>query len=146
MSFRIFRNEVICPSRFEWCKILGVSLALVLLSCSRSSPAVVTQTPAADPPPEPVPHSREANDVARFMAGMPVAPDSPFTELEKDPAWIDHQRALDKAWSNIETRTLPSMREFQTQELSAPSIPKSVVFYPFSGPDALMLTVFFPKN
>jgi hypothetical protein len=38
------------------------------------------------------------------------------------------------------------MREFQAKELSSAAIEKSVVFYPFSGPDALILTVFFPKN
>ena len=38
------------------------------------------------------------------------------------------------------------MQQFQAKELSAPSIVKSTVFYPFSGPDALMITVFFPRN
>lgn len=125
--------------------ILGVFLALLLLSCSRP-PATVAQTKPAEPPPEPVPHSREADDVARFLAGMPGNPGSPFLELEKDPAWIVHRRELDKAWAHIEETTLPSMREFQSKELTAAPIEHSVVLYPFSGPDALMLTVFFPKN
>jgi hypothetical protein len=38
------------------------------------------------------------------------------------------------------------MQQFQASELSAPAIQKSLVFYPFSGPDALMPIVFFPKN
>ncbi|MEO8025811.1 MAG: hypothetical protein ABI823_05040 [Bryobacteraceae bacterium] len=38
------------------------------------------------------------------------------------------------------------MREFQKKELSSSEIEKSIVFYPFSGPDALVLSVFFPKN
>ena len=41
---------------------------------------------------------------------------------------------------------MPAMREFQTKELSGTAVERSVVFYPFSGPDALILTVFFPKN
>ncbi|MBZ5622922.1 MAG: hypothetical protein LAQ69_29940 [Acidobacteriia bacterium] len=125
--------------------ILGVSLALVLLSCSRSSSTVATATPA-EPSPAPVPHTREANDVARFLAGLPGTPDSPFSQLEKQPAWAAHRRELDKAWSSIEAKTLPSMRAFQAQELTSAPIPDSLVLYPFSGPDALMLTVFFPRN
>ena len=142
---RIVPNLPSCPNCLDWRRVFGVCLALVLLSCSR--PATVAQTaPPAEPSPEPIPHSREANDVARFLAGLPGAPDSPFLELEKDPAWIEHQKELDKAWTGIQTRTLPSMHEFQTSELSNPQITRSMVFYPFSGPDALMLTVFFPKN
>jgi hypothetical protein len=66
--------------------------------------------------------------------------------LETQEAWKVHRRELDRAWSGIETKTLPSMKEFQAKELGAPAIVKSTVFYPFSGPDALMLTVFFPQN
>jgi hypothetical protein len=148
MSPRTLRNEINCQPCLDWRKALGVSLALLLLSCSHSSQTVAQTVPAAEPPPpaELVPHTREANDVGRFLAGLPGTPDSPFSELEKQPAWIVHRQELDKAWSNIETKTIPSMREFQARELSAAPIPNSVVFYPFSGPDALMLTVFFPRN
>jgi hypothetical protein len=134
-----------CRTCLDWPKILGASLALMLASCSHPS-TTVAGTSRAEPPPDPVPHTREANDVGRFLAGLPGTPDSPFIELESDPAWILHRRELDKAWAGIETKTLPSMREFQSHELTAGPIAKSVVFYPFSGPDALMLTVFFPQN
>jgi hypothetical protein len=146
VSFRTKRNEITRQPCLDWRKILGVSLALLLLSCSHSSSTVAQTAAAAPATPEPVPHTREANDVARFLAGLPGAPDSPFHELESEPAWILHRRALDQAWAGIEAKTLPSMREFQIHELTSGPIPDSVVFYPFSGPDALMLTVFFPRN
>ncbi len=38
------------------------------------------------------------------------------------------------------------MRAFQKRELSGASITDSTVFYPFSGPDALMVTIFFPQS
>jgi hypothetical protein len=38
------------------------------------------------------------------------------------------------------------MRAFQKRELSGISIANSTVFYPFSGPDALMITIFFPRS
>ena len=80
------------------------------------------------------------------MAGLPGTEGSPFHELEETDAWKLHRRELDHAWDAIEKSTMPAMREFQAKELSSESIQKSVVFYPFSGPDALILTVFFPKN
>lgn len=95
---------------------------------------------------EPTPRSRDADDVARFLAGLPGKDGSPFAELEKTDAWQRHRRELDDAWETIEKSTMPAMREFQAKELSAAPIEKSLVFYPFSGPDALMLTVFFPRN
>ncbi|HLK62033.1 MAG TPA: hypothetical protein VKU19_01240 [Bryobacteraceae bacterium] len=146
MSSRMSRNGDFRQFSLDWRTTLGASLAFLLISCGHT-PTTVAQTAApAEPPPEPVPHSREANDVGRFLAGLPGNPDSPFLELEKEPAWIAHRRETDKAWTNIESKTLPSMREFQAHELTTPSIQQSLVFYPFSGPDALMLTVFFPKN
>jgi len=80
------------------------------------------------------------------LAGLPGTEGSPFHELEETDAWKLHRRELDHAWDAIEKSTMPAMREFQAKELSSESIQKSVVFYPFSGPDALILTVFFPKN
>jgi len=53
---------------------------------------------------------------------------------------------LDPRWSKIEDQSFPAMRAFQKQELSDISIANSTVFYPFSGPDALMVTIFFPQS
>jgi len=124
-------------------------LAVFLPSCGKSvpnPPQSATASPARDRYAEPAPRSRDANDVARFLAGLPGTEGTPFGELEQTDAWKLHHRELDQAWSAIEESTMPAMREFQSTELSAPTIEKSLVFYPFSGPDALMLTVFFPKN
>jgi len=38
------------------------------------------------------------------------------------------------------------MRAFQKAELSSPPAAAAPVFYPFSGPDALTITVFFPQS
>lgn len=122
-------------------------LALLLTSCGRavkSAPHTVSAAP--DRYADPTPRSRDANDAARFLAGLPGTDGSPFKELEDTEAWKLHKRELDHAWEAIEKSTMPTMREFQAKELSGESMTKSVVFYPFSGPDALMLTVFFPRN
>ncbi len=126
--------------------MLVLCLSTLLLSCSRHPKIVAASPAAADIFAEPAPHSREANDVARFLAGLPGAEGSPFAELEKQEAWKLHRRELDRAWGAIELKSLPSMHQFQSNELGGAAAVNSPVLYPFSGPDALMLTVFFPRN
>jgi hypothetical protein len=92
------------------------------------------------------PQSREANDAARFLAGLPGLPGSPFLEMEKQDAWKLHQRELDRMWSKIKADTIAPMKQFQASELNTANIRKSTVFYPFSGPDSLISNVFFPAN
>ena len=136
------------------CQARGLASALfaafMLLSCSQTAKpdASVGQTPAAAPTPfpDPAPKSREADDTARFLAGMPAKQGSPFAELETTPAWKQHRAELDQMWSKTESHSLAAMREFQSRELNGDSIRKSTLFYPFSGPDALMMNVFFPNN
>ncbi|HXB70718.1 MAG TPA: hypothetical protein VNY05_20970 [Candidatus Acidoferrales bacterium] len=128
------------------CISLGFCLAALLLSCQRPSESAPQPAAAIDPFAEPVPHSRDADDAGRFLAGMPGTVGSPFRELEDRPAWKLHRRQLDIAWAGIEEQTIPRMREFQKAELGDAPLEKSVVLYPFSGPDALVLTVFFPQN
>ncbi len=126
--------------------------AVFFTSCGRSvnsapqvSAASATQA-APDRYAQPTPRSREANDVARFLAGLPGIDDSPFAELEKTEAWKQHRRDMDAAWNHYDQGTMAGMRKFQGTELSSPAIEKSLVFYPFSGPDTLTITAFFPKN
>ena len=66
--------------------------------------------------------------------------------FERRDEWVKHRRELDRRWSKIEGESLPAMRAFQKRELSGVSIANSTVFYPFSGPDALMVTILFPQS
>lgn len=125
---------------------LVLSISSLLFSCSHPTKITAQAAAAPDPFADPVPHSREANDAGRFLAGLPGTEGSSFAELQGKTAWEVHRRAMDRGWSTIQERTLPAMHQFQTTELDALPISNAVVFYPFSGPDALMLTVFFPRN
>lgn len=123
-------------------------LAVLLLSCGHAAktepPAV--QAAAPGPFPDPAPRAREADDAARFLAGLPGKPGSSFAVLEKEEAWKVHRAELDRMWGKTETLGLAAMRQFQAKELNGDAIRKSTLFYPFSGPDALMMNVFFPYN
>jgi hypothetical protein len=124
--------------------ILALALFAACCCCSSQPPA---ETKTADARPDaPLIRNRAADDVGRFLAGLPGKPGSPFADMEKQPAWQTHQREIERMWSPVETKWLPNMTEFQRTELSGPPIKDSAVFYPFSGPDILVLTIFFPSN
>jgi len=89
--------------------------------------------------------SRHADDAARFYAGIPGSPGSSYTRFEETAAWKDYRRQMDLAWQKAEKGMIGGLRQFQRQELGGP-VSKSVVFYPFGGPDALTATLCFPNN
>jgi hypothetical protein len=91
---------------------------------------------------DPVPLDRYPDDVARFLAGLPPQPGSSLAGLHESDAWAKHRNKLDRAWSRLETELLVPARAFRAQALSA--ISSDRLFYPFSGPDSLMATTFFP--
>jgi hypothetical protein len=130
------------PRAVQW---LCFCFALFMLPSS-----CVSKTPAAGGARyrllEPLPHDRYADDVGRFLAGLPPRSGSPFAMFQDQAAWIEHGRQLDRAWSQTEDKRLPAMREFQKRELASQPAVVSPVFYPFSGPDALTATVFFPQS
>lgn len=134
--------------RQRYCRVSVLCLAFGLLasSCNQAPKKAGEVAAAADPFSLATPRDRYADDLGRFLAGLPGRAGSSFGGLEKQPAWIKHRLELDREWNRIEETSLPAMRTFQKEELGAAPIVKAPVFYPFSGPDALMATVFFPKN
>src|SRR5262245_12763765 len=122
---------------------ISLLFTLAAFSCGRSRVAVADAKPPVDPLSAPVPFDRNADDVGRFLAGLPAKPGSELASLHESEAWVKHRRELDRAWDGLQTGALPTMREFQEQALGCVT---SSVYYPFSGPDALMMTVFFPHS
>jgi hypothetical protein len=90
--------------------------------------------------------ARPWNDMARFLGGLKGRPDGPFRALEDSPAWKSYATEFDTSWSQLETEQLRAVDTFQQREL-APIHPRGqFVFYPFSGPDVLYMTKFFPEG
>jgi hypothetical protein len=124
--------------------------AVVPFGCSQSQPAAAqpqTQTPSKEPVLGPsLPARREADDTARFLAGLPGKEGSPFLELESTDVWKDHRKRMDDAYARAERALLSGLREFQKNELNDPAIAKAATYYPFSGPDVLLITLAFPHS
>ncbi len=84
--------------------------------------------------------------MARFLGGLKGRPDGPFQKLEETPSWKSYAAEFDASWKQLEIEQLQAVDAFQQREL-APLHPRGqFVFYPFSGPDALYLTKFFPEG
>ena len=120
------------------------SLCGVFTSCGPSTSAA--PAPATSIPSDPVPHFREADDVARFLAGLPSRPGSVFTPLEETAPWKEHRRKLDESWKAAETGFVNGMRSFGESTVRPSSNPGLPLFYPFGGPDALTAVVCFPDS
>jgi hypothetical protein len=82
------------------------------------------------------------NDTARFLAGMPVASESPLAPLTKDHAWQQHARSFDAAFERLEQRQLARIRTWSANNLAAAP---PTMFYMFSGPDFLYANAFYPN-
>src|SRR3954462_3386639 len=69
------------------------------------------------------------NDVARFIAGMPPAADSPLAPLTKDKAWQDHAKTFDTSFASAE-QNIPRVRAWSKANLTTA---RPTLFYMFSG-------------
>lgn len=133
-------------------KCILLALPVLLLGCQKSTeaPSGAKAASAADKVApvwaDTVPYQREVDDAARFLAGMPGNTGSPFSALEADRAWQEHRQLMDAAWAKANEKLIHGLREFQQTELSAEPFDRQVLFYPFSGPDALTATLCFPHS
>jgi hypothetical protein len=128
---------------------LLLSFAWVPLGCGRpqsaSSPGPVEEKKAAATAPSSVPRQRDADDVARFVAGLPGTPGSPYIALQDTPAWKEHRQQLDQAWHATDGKLVAGLQEFQKAELNDAALRNATVYYPFSGPDTLTPTLCSPQ-
>jgi hypothetical protein len=106
------------------------SASVLLLAFFFATAPQVWAQPAATP-----------NDVARFLAGLETAAESPLADLTEERQWQSHARILDAAWSRLERDRLSKIRAWSAAHLKAP---KPAVLYMFSGPDFLYVDAFFP--
>jgi hypothetical protein len=81
------------------------------------------------------------NDTARFLAGLPPAPDSPLAALAKEASWQQHASTFNSMFGQEDKTHLSKIRAFAKAQLP---MPHDTMLYMFSGPDALHALAFFP--
>ncbi len=85
---------------------------------------------------------RAHDDMARYLAGLAPATNSPLATFAQEPAWSVHAQELDAAWSRLERVQLSRVRPWSATHLSSP---RPTLLYLFSGPDYLYARSFFPQ-
>lgn len=88
---------------------------------------------------------RTYNDLARYIAGLKGETGSKFSQYESDKSWQTYAQYTNALWKKIAEEKLPTMIDWQKQELRKPNKKGGTLFYPFSGPDFLHASAFFPK-
>jgi hypothetical protein len=97
---------------------------------------------AVQPPPVGAPSS-PANDAARYLAGLPVAPASPIAALTQDPGWQAHARSMNQSFAQLERRQLNNILTFRTENITPVTQQNHTCVYLFSGPDFLYADAMF---
>jgi hypothetical protein len=121
--------------------ILPVLLtALILSSCVQHSGH------AAQVVEKQSPELLACNDIAHFLAGLKGRPGGFLHDLEDTPSWQKYSAELDEAWKRTQDVQFTGVDAFQKNELAALRPESEFVFYPFSGPDVLYVTRFFPDS
>jgi hypothetical protein len=94
------------------------------------------------PPPAPGVYANP-NDIARFLAGMPVPSDSPLTPFAQTPEWGEHASNFEERFVKLVPR-FEKIAAWRAAYLPESAEPIPVAFYMFSGPDFLYVDQFFP--
>src|SRR5207247_10979766 len=121
------------------CTPLSIALSLVsaLTVCAQENPEIAPRAISVNTGP---------NDVARFLAGMPVPENSSLAPLTRDPAWQAHAAFFEEQFSKVNLRQLQKLQGWQATYLPESAQPKPVVFYMFSGPDFLYVDQLFHRG
>ena len=114
--------------------MLSISIGAIAVR-AQENPEVARAIPAAVGP----------NDVARFLAGMPVSENSPLAALTRNPAWQEHASFFEKEFSKLNLRQLQKLHAWEETYLPEVMQPVPIVFYMFSGPDFLYVDQLFPR-
>jgi len=140
---------------------LLLPLAFAAFSCSdpktanteKQQPAAPATADTAAPvkapePPAPTPAADTAvvQDVAAYLAGMPVSQKNGLRALTAQPAWRAFAADADKSWAKYHQTRTDKIQPWATKELDSVRQAAKTVFYPFSGPDLLNAVTMFPTS
>src|SRR5438046_9903083 len=92
------------------CTALSIALCLVsaLTVCAQENPEAA---------PRAIPVNTGPNDVARFLAGMPVPENSSLAPLTRDPAWQAHAAFFEEQLSKVHLSQLQNLHRWQATYL-----------------------------
>ncbi|KAA9325589.1 hypothetical protein F0P96_19880 [Hymenobacter busanensis] len=135
-----------------------VLVAAFACSEQKSTPAVEATAPTQPPPdtvatttPEPAAapvaaDTSDVQDVAAFIAGLPVKSSSELRAYATRPEWQRFAADAEQSWRKYHSTRTDKIEAWAQQELDSVRRNSPVVFYPFSGPDFLNATTMLPGS
>lgn len=87
---------------------------------------------------------KNVNSMARLIAGLLPEAGTEAAEVTGTPAWKTFSANLNSRFGKLDSTRLMTMRNWRNKELAATLSGEDVLFYPFSGPDFLNASQFFP--
>ncbi len=84
------------------------------------------------------------NDLARFLAGMPIPQGSPLEKAAASESYKQHVSTMNKFWTMVQTENIDLILPWRSANLPD-SYRNNTAFYPFSGADFVNLYTFFPR-
>ncbi|MEY4110427.1 MAG: hypothetical protein RLZZ46_782 [Bacteroidota bacterium] len=135
-------------------QILAILLISLFLACGSEHAKTEKEPVPADTaeqfqpeknPNIPKPTERKFNDIARFIAGMSPKADNTVPEKLYNEEWKSFSASFSKRWNSLDSIRYSRMRAFREKEIPLAKEKPDTLFYPFSGPDFLNATTFFPE-
>ena len=120
-----------------------LALCLPALAAETAKPPEAVKPAAPTKPAEPA-KEESLDDQARFLAGLPVAEGSPLKALQESKTYKRYAEHLDADWAKLKEERLDAMTAWRDAALAPKVDLKANVFYFFSGPDFLSMSVLYP--
>ena len=87
----------------------------------------------------------EPNDIARYLAGLPIPPRSEIGSLGNLPALEEHRKDLDRLWGAMDNQRLDRVRAWSNAHVRPKVNPRAPLVYLFGGPDLLWAMAMYPE-
>lgn len=136
--------------KFFYRSFLAVFIVSALYSCQQQNENKNEKSDVKDTivetPPEKIPEitNRNNNDISRYIAGLQPTEGNTVKQAFYTEAWKKYAADQDKKWAQLNENHFKAMHDFTNTELKSIFGEHDTVFYPFSGPDFLNATTFFP--
>lgn len=134
------------------------AVIIFLAACSPEKPQHTTELPVHQPAQTDTNTTKEpvvantptvvANDtltaIAQLIAGKQDS-GRIFQEVKNSKAFKAFSESFSKRWHVFDSTRVQKLIEFETTTLAKKVAPQPILFYPFSGPDILHASLFFPE-
>lgn len=113
-------------------RALAAASVTIMILCSGAQAAVLQPSS---------PHEQ-----AQFLAGIPLGKGSILHQLQKSPAYRQHQKELQEQWLFCRRIRYGAMQQWAREYLARYPATRGVLRYLFGGPDFLNAFAFFPDT